>query len=350
MLNQKVAKANHMGPRISLVIATYNARLFLKDCLTSVMETDYDDFDLIVVDNGSTDGSDELLKKLSRLYTNINVIRHSKNSGHAEGCNIGARVAKGKYLVFLDSDTIVSSTWLKKLIDVLETNEDIGIVQPKYVYLAKEGRYVRSIGETLIGQADEMKEYFESFGTASVALAIRRDLFEVLKGFDPLFFAYYDDADLCWRTWLEGFRVARVPRSIVYHYSSKIEEKPVTPQILIFHMKKNTLMMAIKNYELKSLLKYLPACFIFFYFGPIAYRSVHQGLSFLFHPKYVFANLSVSFKSLLWVMIEFKRIWKERLRVQHSRKVLDADISARAELLLSTSSLKGTLRDRILKK
>ena len=141
-------------PSVSVTIVNFNGKDLLRRCLASLLTTNYPNFEIIVVDNASTDGSIELVKKLFGSYSFIKVVENRENFGHAEGCNIGARVAKGKYLVFLDSDTeikaggfisensehfYVPENWLLELVKVMENDESIGIAQAKMV-LAKDSR------------------------------------------------------------------------------------------------------------------------------------------------------------------------------------------------------------------
>lgn len=92
-------------PSVSSIIVNFNGKELFKSCLKSLLTTNYPNFEIILVDNASTDGSVESIKKLSGSCPYIKIVENGENLGHGEGCNIGARVAKGRYLVFVDSDT-----------------------------------------------------------------------------------------------------------------------------------------------------------------------------------------------------------------------------------------------------
>ncbi len=115
-----------MMPLVSIIIVNYSEKDLLADCLSSLKKTTYDNLEIIVVDNNSKDESVEFLLK---EYPEIKVIKLEKNYGFAIPNNIAAKSAKGKYLVFLNNDTIVKPEWLIELVEVLEKNDEIKIAQ-----------------------------------------------------------------------------------------------------------------------------------------------------------------------------------------------------------------------------
>ncbi len=124
-------------PMVSIVILNFNGKKFLNQCLDSVLQSDYRNFEVILVDNASTDGSIELVQKNFHQHSNLRIVTNGTNLGFAEGNNIGARAATGKYVVFLNNDTEVDPEWLQELLIVVESDKTVGAAQSKLLLLAR---------------------------------------------------------------------------------------------------------------------------------------------------------------------------------------------------------------------
>jgi GT2 family glycosyltransferase len=166
---------------ISIVILNFNGKKFLDECLSSVLKSNYPDFEVIFVDNASTDGSVEFVQSNFRGYSNLRIIRNNRNLGFAEGNNVGAKVAKGEYVVFLNVDTKVDPNWLKELVTAMESDESIGAAQSKLLQF--DGRtidsagdfinfygfgWMRGHGEIDRGQFNKIDEIFSARGAAMI--------------------------------------------------------------------------------------------------------------------------------------------------------------------------------------
>ena len=112
------------SPKISVIIVNYNGKKLLEKCLESLFKTDYNNFEVILVDNNSTDGSMEFVTK---NYPNVIVVKLDSNKGFAEPNNIGAKIAKGEYMLFLNNDTVTTTNFISEMIKVLEKDEKIAI-------------------------------------------------------------------------------------------------------------------------------------------------------------------------------------------------------------------------------
>jgi len=132
------------SPKISVIIVNYNGKKLLENCLESLFKTDYNNFEVILVDNNSTDGSMEFVTK---NYPKIIVIKLDSNKGFAEPNNIGAKIAKGEYLLFLNNDTVTTTNFISEMIKVLEKDEKIAICQS---LLLKPDGNIDSSGDFLI--------------------------------------------------------------------------------------------------------------------------------------------------------------------------------------------------------
>jgi len=303
-------------PKFSIVIVNCNSKDFALPCLKSVLTTDYPHFEVIFVDNASTDGSFELVKKKFNFDQRVSFIRNCKNLGHAEGCNVGSKRAHGKYVVFLDSDTLVTNNWLIELARVLESDADIGAAQCKLL-LIDDPRRIDSAGAFMNrfgivfdrghNQIDEGQFDREDdiFGGKGAALVVRKDILREVGGYDGDFFIRFDETDLCWRIWLSGWRVTMAPKAVVYHKGSS----GINPVALYFS-RRNRIASILKNYSFASLVKYFSI-----------YLLLLFAISFITRRK---GQYLVSFmNALVWNIVHLRTTIRKRVRVQHSRKVSD---------------------------
>jgi GT2 family glycosyltransferase len=211
--------------RASLIVVTWNAVEWSRRCIESIVEHTGVPYELIVVDNGSTDATRDFLRDQAR---NATVILNDTNLGFGVAANIGAARAKAPILVFINSDVIVSPGWLEPLCRRLEDDSDIAVAGPKILDL--DGR-IDHAGALLAhdawgihygaGDDPDKREYGLARRVDYVTgacLAVRTRLFHETGGFDPWFeTAYFEDADLCFRLAAQGWRILYEPASVVTH-------------------------------------------------------------------------------------------------------------------------------------
>jgi len=213
------------NPVVSLVILTFNKAAITYQCLESLLAHTDVPYELILVDNGSTD---ETLSLLDRLE-NVIIIRNSDNLGFVLGCNKGAKMAKGEHLLFLNNDTVVTPNWLSHLVRTIESYPKCGAVGCKLVWpnglLQEAGSIIWSDGSALgYGRGDNpfKSEYSylrEVDYCSGACLLVRKDLFWAVGGFDELYApAYYEDSDLCLGIQKLGYKVVFQPAVTVFHH------------------------------------------------------------------------------------------------------------------------------------
>ena len=214
------------NPTVSIVIPVYNKVLYTMNCLNSILEhTQNISYEVIVVDDNSRD---ETQKRLSRVK-DISVIRSERNRGFVESCNAGAAAARGKYVLFLNNDTTVTSNWLSALLSTFERDEKCGAAGSKLVYpdgrLQEAGGIIWNdargwnYGKFQDPERPEFNYVREVDYCSGAALMVRRDLFKQLGGFDMRFApAYWEDTDLCFSVRKLGYKVLYQPSSVVVHY------------------------------------------------------------------------------------------------------------------------------------
>lgn len=199
----------------SIIVPLFNQWSLTKACVDSVLDT-ADDAELVLVDNGSTDDTRH------EAEADV-VVRFATNRGFAAGCNAGARVASGDRLVFLNNDTVCHPGWLEPLVTKLE--RPVGVTGARLVY--PDGS-LQHAGVGLRKQRGILEAYNildEQPGgvvdaVTGACLAVRRDLFEALGGFDEGYYNGYEDVDFCLRVRMAGWSVEYVPASTVTHLES----------------------------------------------------------------------------------------------------------------------------------
>lgn len=217
-------------PKASIIIVNLNGEKFLDICLSSLKSQTYQDFETIVVDNGSTDNSLRLLEEKHSDF--IRIIRIGENSGFAKGNNIGILKASGEFIITLNNDIEVDARWLGELIETAQADKSIGMCASKIRSFYNRD-IIDSVGVNIywdgmsrgrgrlekdIGQYDRDKE---ALIPSACAALYRRDMLVEIGVFDEDFFAYCEDTDLGLRGRMAGWKCALVPKAIVYHiYSS----------------------------------------------------------------------------------------------------------------------------------
>ncbi|HUB87790.1 MAG TPA: glycosyltransferase, partial [Verrucomicrobiae bacterium] len=211
-------------PAVSIVIPTFNNFALTRKCLDALFATTHSDFEIIVVDNASTDGSLEFLREQEDAGR-LRLISNPRNEGFARACNQGAQTARNPLLLFLNNDTETTAGWLDALIAAAQL-PDVGIAGAKLLY-ADDTIQHAGIGfingipdhphRRAPADAPETNRFRELDMVTGACLIIRRELFLQLAGFDETFRNGVEDIDLCLRARAAGWKVVYEPKSVVYH-------------------------------------------------------------------------------------------------------------------------------------
>jgi len=215
----------------SIIIPVFNKLKYTKKCIDSLYKSSsLRSFELIVVDNNSSDGTREFL---ASRQDNITIITNTNNQGFAKACNQGARAAIGQYVIFLNNDTEVQPGWLDEFVKCCRQNHRIGAVGAKLLYadntIQHAGVAIKNSPHPIFPyhihrgkQADspEVNKVLEYQAVTGACMLVRRKVFEQIGGFDEEFLNGYEDIDLCFRIGEAGYNVVYCPTSVVYHYES----------------------------------------------------------------------------------------------------------------------------------
>ncbi len=261
MITECCVSRSSQKPSVSVIILNWNGKRYLKECLTSLKKQTYENFEVILIDNGSTDGSAEYIRENFDGF--VRLIKKRTNLGFAEGNNIGIENSSGKYVLLLNNDTKADPSWIEELIKVAESDDKIGMCASK-VLSFDNPRIIDNTGHLIYkdglnrgrgrlehdqGQYDSIEEVFFPSGCAAL---YRRKMLNEIGKFDKDFFAYGDDTDIGIKGRLAGWKCMYVPRAVIYHkYSGS-----TSPYSLfkVFYVERNRMWIAIKYLPLPVLL------------------------------------------------------------------------------------------------
>lgn len=230
-------ESNTNRPELAVVLLSYNSLDLLRDFLPKILQTTPPEHEIVVVDNGSTDGTSGFMKE---NYPDTRVVRVEVNKGFTNGYKESLSKINAKHYALVSSDIEVTSGWTEPVVDLMNSDESIAICQPKiksyhkksdFEYAGAAGGFIDKFGypfcrgrlffdvEEDKGQYDDNMEIFWASGAC---FFIRSDVYHNLGGLDDDFFAHMEEIDLCWRAKNQGYKVMACPSSEVYHMGGYI--------------------------------------------------------------------------------------------------------------------------------
>jgi GT2 family glycosyltransferase len=308
-------------PLVSVIVLNYKRQTYDSQCLNSLLNTDYPNFKIMFVDNASTDDS----VKIAKTFDRVEIVRMSENCG-TQARNIGSSMATGKYIAFLDVDTRVRKDWLKEALKTMENAPSAGAVQALMFFMDNDdvwcdAGFIDCYGRSFSKCSKVAYDHaYEILYPTSAAVVIKKKALDLIGGFDPDFFVYFEDTDLGWRLRKCGYKTFLAPTSIVHH-AVHGSTRQMPNSVIVFHEEKNRIMMLIKNFDNPYLLKYaLPYVTLKFFF------AIYYMLRGRIKGK-------VIMEALLWNLINFPKNMAKRYRLRLIQKCSDDELK-RLELLL----------------
>lgn len=216
-------------PKVCIVIINYNGRALLEKHLPSVLNTEYPNFEVVVVDNASTDGSLDLLRK---EFPSVRVIKNIENLGFGRANNVAFTKLKGfTFFALLNNDMEVTPAWLDRLVEKMKNNLKVAAVGPRVLYSTmRGGRYIINSAGGVVDEFDRGFDRFEgcpdndTYETVEEvdfisggAMLLRKEAMDEVGGFDERMFFYYEDVDLCLRFKEKGWKIMYNGMAVVYH-------------------------------------------------------------------------------------------------------------------------------------
>ncbi len=233
---------------LSIIIVGHNNKDLVIDCLKSIREdTSLKEKEIIVVDNGSTDGSQEAIKKLQESVSNVTLIENKENLGYAKANNQGIKKARGEHVLLLNSDTVVKKNSLGKLLAFAKKKKDAGVIGPKLLNIDgslqpscfRFPTIKNAIKEYWLGEKGLFEKYAPKSKKASTVDAVVGAAFLMTPAalkkvgvLDERYFAYFEDIDYCRNAWKKGLKVYYYPGVEIIHYHGATFKKMASKKMV----------------------------------------------------------------------------------------------------------------------
>lgn len=256
------AMHEHHDSPISVVIVTYNGLKYLPECIDSLAKQSFSDFEIIVVDNCSSDGSAEFVRE---HYPQVRVIRAERNLGFSAGTNLGIRASKGAFIFTLNNDTRTDPACIEQLFLAMNSNPRIGICGSKMLFpdgrinstgicISRSGAaWDRGMFEPDNGQYSVREEVF---GACAGAALYRKAMLDQIGFFDEGLFMYLEDVDISYRARLAGWTCMYVPGAIVHHHHGGSAGS--RSDMAVYFVNRNSIWITFKNVPSSLLFAALP--------------------------------------------------------------------------------------------
>lgn len=235
-------------PTLSIIIISYNTKQITEDCIDSIYQSSPQSFEIIVIDNNSTDGSVEMLQQFGKKHENFRLVQNKDNAGFARANNQGARLAKGEYILFLNSDTVVLDNALSKLLDFARRVPNAHFIGGKL--FNKDMTPQASCGPfyslpVIFAALFLRGDYYgltrsspnstkEVDWVSGACILTKRELFEKIGGFDEEIFMYMDEIDMLYRAKKHGYRVYFYPHAKFVHLGSASSGNRTYPILQVY--------------------------------------------------------------------------------------------------------------------
>jgi GT2 family glycosyltransferase len=242
-------------PKVAVVIVTFNRVKVLKSCLLSLLRNTYKNYEIIIVDNASTD---DTAAGIRLLFPYVRLLRNEQNLGYTGGNNKGIEYALKQdfeYLLILNDDVAVDPNFLKNLVNVACSNPEIGIACPKVLCFETPNKLFKEYGKYnfYLGISyqplNTINRPQETGLVPGASFLIKREVMQKIGLMDENFFLYFDEGDLCYRTREAGFKMMYVPSAIVYHKVSESFSGWTNP-VVLYYSTRNELLLARKHLNL----------------------------------------------------------------------------------------------------
>jgi GT2 family glycosyltransferase len=328
--------------RATVVIPNWNGRRLLDLCLKSLRNQSFQDFETVVVDNGSTDDS---IGFLEREFPEVNMISLEENRGFAAAVNSGIEASDTEFVVLLNNDTEQEERWLGELVGAADAHPDAGHFASKLVDFHDRG-VLDGAGDAMrlsglpyrLGHGERDRGQFDEpgyvFGACAAAALYRKSLFEEVGHFDEDFVSYCEDGDLSFRAQLAGHRCFYVPGAVVYHMgraSTGGKRSPTATRLGT----QNSLSLLVKDLPLSAVPHILP----FFVFGQLARFATAAATG----------SLRAHLEGLAGARRHLPLMREKRAVIQKRKRLSEAEVRKllRESSLAAAASIARRLRDRV---
>ena len=210
-------------PKVSFIIINWNGRKFISSCIDSILNQSNKSFEVIIVDNASTDGSVNFLKK---QFPEVKIVELKKNYGFATGNNIGFKESSGEYIALINNDAVLDKSWLENMVSMIEGSKQTGFCSSKIIITNTDDidsigdKFTTAFAGTKVGEYQSHKNFLKPIkmhGVCAAAALYKREMINDIGFFHDIFFLNHEDTDLNMRAWLSGWKCYFTPDAIAYH-------------------------------------------------------------------------------------------------------------------------------------
>lgn len=338
-------------PLISIIISNYNgAKLnILQECLMGFKRIDYPNYEIILVDNASTDNSINIATKIFGKNPRFKIIENPVNM-YSQGLNLGLKASSGEYVAYFNNDIAIEERYFHRLIEAFDKYPKLALVQGKLLWYFDHSA-VDSAGETMdifgnpvtIGYQTLDESQYESeeeiLSASGSACILKKSALKKIGKYDPNYGIGYEDMDLALRLRHQGFQIMRIPSAICYHKRGATDLSSMVRIKVRWHFNKNRLATMIRNYPLSLLFTTLPVT-ILIYLGSMIWEILaHKNI-----------NLALTRpQAISWVVINLPMLIRERRKIRvvvtekQDKKILNlfakADIGGKIKAVILDSKI-----------
>lgn len=315
-------------PLVSVVVVNHDRVALLRECIRSLQRQTYPRLEVVVVDNGSSDGSCDFVASIDD--DQVCLVELRRNIGFGGGCNVGIKHCSGELVALLNNDAVASDTWIAALVKAMSA-ETVGMCASKIVFsesglIDKAGHLLyfdgqnrgRGTGERDLGQFDQAEETIFPDGCAAL---YRRSMLEEVGGFDEDFFAYAEDADLGLRGRLLGWECVYVPDAVVSHHHSSTTGSYSIQKI--YWVERNRLWLAVKSFPMPLLLLN-PLFTLYRWFWNFLAATSGKGPAGHFRRRHSLWLLTKTIARANWDSLKgLRRFFEKRTQIRKQRRLSD---------------------------
>jgi GT2 family glycosyltransferase len=284
----------------SIIIPNWNGKKLLEKNLPKVLETGADE--VVVVDNGSTDGSREFLLGLKKKSLMVRTIRLEKNYGFAYACNLGVKMTKREIVVLLNNDVVPEKDFLKPLVEDFQDPKVFAVSLGEPQWSWAKGKWIKGFVEHKPGIKTKMPHI--SFWASGGSGAFRKEIWEKLGGFDEIYKPFYwEDIDLSYRAWKRSYKVIWDPRAVVHHQHESTIGSRFSKKYINFISQRNQLLFIWKNITSPKM---------------ILEHKIYLWKKLLIRPTY--------WKIFLRALVKLPQVLSKRVKEFKEKKVADSQI------------------------
>jgi len=304
---------------VSIIVLTYNSKNFMKICLEGIVNQEYDNFELIIVDNNSTDGTKQKLSeiKLTKAIP-TRIILNSENLGYNLGNKTGIENSKGDFIALINPDVQLDKFWLKNMIDFLKKNPQMILASGRILNskgdIESTGGILDIYGAVRQRKLEEVNSKNFFYNTGSAVIFHRSALSKI--SLDPNLFMYYDDVDFAWQARLLNYKLGYCDNAQAIHHQG--HSMPGLPPTKFYYIAKNRIYVCTKNYSFNRIIRRIFQITFLVFLDSIYYSITLKS------PKYFLIGI----KAWLWNVKNIQKLRIERKKIQKQRNVSDSELES----------------------